>query len=471
MKKKLLLIGLIVAAISSQAFAADWPGFGKDIVVRVGDLNADGRQDIYLQQKTKIVPIMLDDLTIPIPLRPQVGEFVLQQNSAGEFSLISNLTNAAKQAVKTWAINSAIKVITRDLNIDGAIDVLLGKVGASIPGGKNVIIFASPGNYAPPSVVKNVDATLDQFITDVGSFSDNPNYFQSGVYRNCWIVYLRTLHYDPFTLEYYYSNDPYVYCEYVFDPSGFSIPAINFLRKFVPVANSGGIVAQTEAAVSISQQLRNLFGIEFFRGMLEHGGYMNTPCENLPYPQSEDCIQPIRLGGLVKILRDLVTGAQDAPKCSHGVAHHYSLQRSMCTLNSSFKPWCSRQNVYHEQLTHPVLGYLLNDTPIHEGQKGIAQIGVPMFTFDDAGPIVFHVKKPEFWHENHTLPGHDFHEGWVERQTVVVGGDVTITTLGGGTGDCKTFNEIVGISVFKALDVYIWNHVDGQGFVNHDPIP
>jgi hypothetical protein len=65
-------------------------------------------------------------------------------------------------------------------------------------------------------------------------------------------------------------------------------------------------VAQTEAAVSISQQLRNLFGIEFFRGMLEHGGYMNTPCENLPYPQSEDCIQPIRLGGLVIILRDLV---------------------------------------------------------------------------------------------------------------------------------------------------------------------
>jgi len=244
MKKKLLLIGLIVAAISSQAFATDWPGFGKDIVVRVGHLNADGLLDIYVQQKTKIVPIMLDDLTIPIPLRPQVGEFVLQQNSVGEFSLVSNLTNAAKQAVKTWAINSAIKVITRDLNIDGAIDVLLGNVGASIPGGKNVIIFASLGNYAPPSVVKNVDAALDQFITDVGSFSDNPNYYQSGVYEVCWIVYIRTLHYDPYTDEYYYSNDPYLYCEERFDPSGFSIPAINFLNTFVPVANSGGIVAQ-----------------------------------------------------------------------------------------------------------------------------------------------------------------------------------------------------------------------------------
>lgn len=50
-------------------------------------------------------------------------------------------------------------------------------------------------------------------------------------------------------------------------------------------------------------------------------------------------------------------------------------------------------------------------------------------------------------------------------------GEVVITTVGRGTGRCKTFDELVGISVFKAVDVYIWNHVDGQGFVNHDPIP
>jgi hypothetical protein len=143
----------------------------------------------------------------------------------------------------------------------------------------------------------------------------------------------------------------------------------------------------------------------------------------------------------------------------------------MCTLNSSVKPWCSRQNVYHEQLTHPVLGYLLNDTPIHEGQKGIAQIGVPMFTFDDAGPIVFHVKKPEFWHENHTLPGHDFHEGWVDRQTVSWVAMSRSPPSAGARATARHSTRSFGISVFKALDVYIWNHVDGQGFVNHDPIP
>ena len=296
-----------------------------------------------------------------------------------------------------------------------------------------------------------------------GSFSDNPNYFQSGVYVQCWIVYLPTLHYDPYTLEYYYSYDPYLYCEYVFDPSGFSVPAINFLNKFVPVANSGGIVAQTEEAVSISQQLRNLFGIDFLMNTLENGGYMNTPCEDLPYPHSEDCIQPMRLGGLVKILRDLVKGAQEAPKCSRGVAHHYSFQRSMCTLNSTFKPWCTRQNVYHEQLTHPVLGHLTRNTPIYDGEEGIAEFGIPVLgSYDDAGPVVFHVDKPRFWHENETLPEHDFHHGWVDRQTIVQGGDVVITTLGGGTGDCKTFNELIGNTVFRALDVFIWNHVDGR---------
>jgi hypothetical protein len=263
----------------------------------------------------------------------------------------------------------------------------------------------------------------------------------------------------------------------VFNPSGFSVPAINFLNRFVPAANSGGIVAQSAEAVSISEQLRNLFGTMFFKGALEYGGYPDNECGSLPYPDSDTCASPYRLGQLVDILRDLVTGAREAaPSCSRGVAHHYALSPgngaiSMCGLGQPIvAPFCSTANVYHEQLTHPVLGYITNRTPVHEGKRGTAQFGFPG-SWDDGGPIVFHVDKPRRWHQNHTEPEHVFHDGWVDRQTVVENNKVYITTVGGGTGDCKTFNEIFGSAVFRTVDVFIWNHLHNQAFLNHDPIP
>jgi hypothetical protein len=478
MKKLLLVIGLIAGGFIAVAHAGDSPGFAKDFIARVGDLNGDGRLDIFLQQqKPKVVQISLDDLTFPVPLRPDVGEFVLQQNAAGEFNLVSTLTAQAKQAIKQWAIQSAIKVIARDLNIDGVVDVLLGGVGSVIPGGKNVIVFASPTVNGPPTVVRNVDSVLDKFIKDVGGFSDNPNYFASGVGVQCGTVYIRTLHYDSYTLEYYYTYDPYWVCQYVFDPSGFSIPAINFLNRFVPIANSGQLVAQTSDAISVSQQLRNLFGIDFFKNALEQGGSGGVPwCEDVPWPELDRCDGYGRLGELVDVLRDLTTGARDSVSCSHGVDHHYALAPdngaiSMCELgHPSISPFCSTANAYREQLTHPVLGYIRNRTPIRDGQPGVAQFGF-WGTWDDGGPLVFHVDKPRLWHQNETLPGHIFYHGWVNRQTIVENNKVYITTEGGGDGDCKTFNEIFGSAVFRSLDVLIWNHLQSGVTQSHDPIP
>ena len=478
MKSTILLIVLLAGGFTTVAHAADIPGFTAGYVVRTGHLNADGRVDIFLQHKAKVVPISVDDISFSVPLPPNVGEFVLQQNPSGEFDLVSNLTAQAKQAVKQWAIQSAIDIIRKDLNVDGIFDVLLSDVGTVIPGAKNVIVFAAPGKNSPPSVVRNVDPGLDKFIKDVGGFSDNPNYFASGVSVQCWIVYLQTLHYDSYTLEYYYSYDPYLVCQYYFDPSAFSVPAINFLNRFVPAANSGGIVAQSSDGISISQQLRNLFGIMFFKGALEYGGYPDNECGSLPYPDSDTCAAPRRLGDLVDILRDLVVGARDSVSCSQGVPHHYSLSPGnwavpLCTIGEPFLTGpqvCSTQVVYHEQLTHPVLGYTLNHTPVREGQPGFAQLGF-FGSLDDAGPIVFHVNKPTLWHQNHTVAGHKFHVGYVNRQTVVHNNKAYITTEGGGTGDCKTFNEIVGVSAFTVDDLLIRDHLRTGWTQLHEPIP
>jgi hypothetical protein len=145
--------------------------------------------------------------------------------------------------------------------------------------------------------------------------------------------------------------------------------------------------------------------------------------------------------------------------------------KQICELgNPTGAPHCSTANVYHEQLTHPVLGYLTNKTPIREGQQGIAQFGFPG-SWDDGGPIVFHVNKPILWHQNETLPGHMFHHGTVTRQTVTQDNKVYITTVGTGDGDCKTFNEIAGSAIFRTVDLFIWYHVKSGATQSHDPIP
>jgi hypothetical protein len=349
-------------------------------------------------------------------------------------------------------------------------------VGSVIPNAHNVFVFGPQNARTPPLVAKSVSGAINQFIQDVGGFSDNPNYFVSGVTVVCGIVYIRTLNYDPYSNEYYYSWDPYLICQYVFDPSGFSIPAINFLNRFVPMANNGEVIAQSTDAVTVSQILEDLFGIEFFKGGFEQAGIPEpSECAMLTAPDSGTCVKHERMAKLGDLLRTWAAKALDALGCANGVPHSYSLSPgagaiAICPLGHPLSPNCSEQNVYHEQLTHPVLGYLSNHRPIHEGQTGTAEFGLPG-PFDNGGPIVFHVNKPIQWHQNQTLEGHIFHSGYVNRQTVVFENQVYITTVGGGTGVCPTLNEVVGLAVFKTVDAFILFHIRNGVTSQHLPIP
>lgn len=459
MKSYLRGLGLLFLLISSFAQAS---GFDGRYSVRTGDLNSDGRTDIYLRYMPRVVLIPVGNTQAPIPIPSDVGEFVLQQNSSGDFTLLTSLTSTQKNTVNQWATQAAISILTKDYNLDNVVDILLKGIGAVISGAHNVIVYASSTKGAPPSVVANVNASLTQFITDVGGFSDNPNYFASGVSVQCQWVYIYTLHYDP-EIGYYYTSDPYLICQFVFDPGSFSIPAINFLNRFVPAANAGEIIAQSSDATSMSQILQQIFGTPFFKGTLEFGGTGDAEgCQVIPPQAIDACLKYERLARLVDVLADLSIQSLATSPCSDGETHHYDLNPSntfsICPTNGNH---CSTSNVYWEQLTHPAPGYFYNNTPIYNGQPGTAW----------TQPIVFHVNKPILWHQNETLPGHVFDPGTVTRQTIISGNSIFITTVGTGTGKCKTFNEIIGPALFRSLDAQIANHVNFGITASHDPIP
>lgn len=452
-----LLIGLLLIVATSIAQGA---GFDDRYTARTGDLNGDGRTDIYLRHNPRIVMIPIDDLLAPIPLPNDVGDFVLQQNASGGFDVTSSLSASQKSAVNQWAVQAAISILRKDFNADNVIDVLLKGVGSVITNANDVMVFGSTTKGAPPIHARPVDAAIDQFLTDVNGWLEDPYYFDSGVFIECQIIYLPVLYYIG-DGQYEIRYEPFLDCYYVFDPSGFSNAALNFLSNMLPAIENGEIIAQSPEASNVSQILQQLFGVPFFRNALTQGG---NPESSPECAATADCVPVERYGRLMDILREL---AKRMGRCTQGVPHHYALDTQICSAGGAN---CSTQNVYHEQLTHPAPGYLTNNVPVFDGQDGFAELGIPG-PFDDGGEIFFIVRKPILWHQNVTKEAHLFYFGTVTRQTHVDGSAIRISTVGDGTGDCKRFNEIVGTASFKMVDLFIKAEIALGRTSQHAPIP
>lgn len=156
-------------------------GFDENYVVYQGDLNSDGRTDLYIKQKPQIV-ILHGDIATPIVIPPDVTDFILEQNIDDEtFTLIPNPTSSQIATVSGWS-ESIVEVITGDFNIDGVIDILLNDIdlisGAS--SAFNQIIFGDTNNaQSPPMHVRAMDNDFQQFFAELDHSIYDPDYFQN----------------------------------------------------------------------------------------------------------------------------------------------------------------------------------------------------------------------------------------------------------------------------------------------------
>lgn len=140
-----------------------------------GDLNGDGRTDLYVKWTPRIVPIPFDDLTIPVPTSKRgVTDFVLQQTSTGTFSLVSTLTSTQLAAVRQWPIASNIQLAPGDINYDGAVDLIVRNVASLVSGGNNLMVFAAPSGVSAPTQVLQLNSTLRSFYQDVAGWFLTP---------------------------------------------------------------------------------------------------------------------------------------------------------------------------------------------------------------------------------------------------------------------------------------------------------
>lgn len=173
---------LALLLVSFTSFAQ---GFDDRYIAAVGHFNQDGLQDIYVRQRPRIVPIPLDDMTIPIPLRPPVEPFVLQRRTDGGFDLIPSLTGAQRTSLASWAVSTAIRVLDTDLNVDGFKDLAI-KGLAGVFGTYDQFVFANPSNGTQAFRLRQVDPLFASFIKDTYRWSDGTAYFENASIVNNW---------------------------------------------------------------------------------------------------------------------------------------------------------------------------------------------------------------------------------------------------------------------------------------------
>jgi hypothetical protein len=176
------LAALTLLLMSSVSLAR---GFDDRYTAAVGDLNADGLQDIYIRQKPRIVPIALDDITVPIPLQPPVAPFVLQRRADGRFDIVSSLTSQQRTALAAWTASTSIRLFTSDLNVDGFKDLIVKGIGGS-PAATDQIVFANVTDGKSAYRVRAIDAQLAGFFKDAYRWANNPQYFELASLVNGW---------------------------------------------------------------------------------------------------------------------------------------------------------------------------------------------------------------------------------------------------------------------------------------------
>jgi len=135
---------------------------------RVGDIDYDGRRDLFIQRVAGGVPNngVLDKL------------IVQQTATTGQYVLVPP-SPAQAAAAATWPVSSA-QVAVEDINVDGFVDVAVkGVAGAlGVPGAANLIVYSPGAPFATtPKGVRAVDAGLLQFVGDMLDYEVDQNYF------------------------------------------------------------------------------------------------------------------------------------------------------------------------------------------------------------------------------------------------------------------------------------------------------
>jgi hypothetical protein len=235
--------------------------------VRIGDINADGRQDVFVNRTAG-----------GVALNGTLGSIILQQQADKTF-LPTVPTAGMVSTASNWpASNTPLEL--DDINFDGYVDIRLPNLGSVISGVFGQIIF-SPGqvNVAAPKKVTAINAKVTKFLNDTQLWLDEPHYFTNNASIIAEPVYVQQMSCDYVWHGDYYSYEcwygwVFVGYQYYYDFSPWDIDSRRLRYALSP--NTSGetvpnVIPGSTGAADIDRWFRNVFGVDLARGVLTIG--------------------------------------------------------------------------------------------------------------------------------------------------------------------------------------------------------
>jgi hypothetical protein len=146
---------------------------------RVGDINADGRQDLFINR-----------VSGGVADNGVLEKVIVQQTATPDQYTLVVPTSAQASTAAGWPLSSA-QVAVEDINVDGFVDVAVNGLANAInvAGAKNLIVYSSGQPFNPvPKGSRVVDDTVLRFAANMLDYQANPDYFATHAPVNYFYV-------------------------------------------------------------------------------------------------------------------------------------------------------------------------------------------------------------------------------------------------------------------------------------------
>jgi len=239
---------------------------GYNYTARRGDLNFDGRQDLFIERTSggSYGNGVIDRL-------------ILQQSSSGTFTPVVPSASQAS-AASTWTPVS-VEIELKDANLDGFIDLVLHELASAIPGALGQLIFSSgQQSVSSPAGLVAITPAFSKFVKEVDSFAQDPNYF----YANAPLVYVPVFGLV-YSCQWYWDRGWYRSCGFsvglvgyqiAYDFSGYDQDAVAIGDSFQTVVDGSltpWLDPGSDLARKLEQAIWRKLGVPVLRGILSGG--------------------------------------------------------------------------------------------------------------------------------------------------------------------------------------------------------
>ena len=241
--------------------------------VRKGDINADGKLDLYVNRTSG-----------GNANNGVLNTTILQQQADKTFSVLA-ATPAQFSTAASWA-TANIQVVISDYNMDGYVDLILKGIGDHISGANNQMVFSNGQLFSGQgSSVRDIDEEFVKTFSSITHWLGDSNYFENNIIAVTGYTYSLNYRcgYNWFYGEYICGFYPVLvpYTATGYDTSLISQDALDLRDALESATQAGEFVldALSNPAKAVADILESILGETILGGVLRNGGILQIEIE------------------------------------------------------------------------------------------------------------------------------------------------------------------------------------------------